>query len=393
MAVAEVALRRRAGGHDRAARRPAARRRCRSTWMPCTIVVRGERKPVRCEQLDRRAAVLGPALLQLARLLVRVDVADEAVLVGVGGDLAQPVGRHGAHAVGGDADRVAGEPQRVHAREVVRRPTASRKRAWPAAVVGGGQQDDPQPGGGRRLGDGERHRVRLLVRRAVGPVVDVVELADGAVAGGAPSRRRRGRATSRIESGSSAPASRYIASRQLQKSSSGRSLRSPTPRRSRWNACECTFGIAGIATAASRELLRGCAAARSPRPPRRRARPPPRGEWLTPRLVAHEHHRRRAARGDDAGVVAGVADESRRAGRSPRRGRRAPRPGTRCPATTRRSAARARRRPPRPPAPSRPRPPRATTRPPPRAPARRATAAPARGPSSARWARPRSASR
>ena len=53
-----------------------------------------------------------------------------------------------------------------------------------AARVGGGQQDDPQSRRVGRLGDGERHRVRLVVRRAVRLVVHVVELADRAVAGG-----------------------------------------------------------------------------------------------------------------------------------------------------------------------------------------------------------------
>ncbi len=51
------------------------------------------------------------------------------------------------------------------------------------AVVGGGQQHDLDPGLQRRLGHGDRHRVRFRVRRAVGLMVDVVELADGAVAG------------------------------------------------------------------------------------------------------------------------------------------------------------------------------------------------------------------
>ena len=116
------------------------------TWMPWTIVVRSPEEAGAVEQLDRRAAVLGLALVQLARLLVRVDVADEPVRIGIGGDLAQPVGRHGADAVGGDADRVAGQPQRVHAREVVLDRRVAEARV-PAAVIGGGEEDDGQPGG------------------------------------------------------------------------------------------------------------------------------------------------------------------------------------------------------------------------------------------------------
>ena len=132
------------------------------------------------QQLDRRAAVLGLALVELARLLVRVDVADEAMRLGVRRDLAKPVSGHGADAVRGDADLVAGQPQRVDAHEVVIDRRVAEARV-PAAVVGGREQHDPQVG--RRLGNRQRHRVRVLVRRPVGPVVDVVELADRAVAG------------------------------------------------------------------------------------------------------------------------------------------------------------------------------------------------------------------
>ena len=119
VAVAEVALGRRAGRDDRAARGEQRRRRARRRGSPCTTVVRAAEEAGAVQQLDRRAAVLGAALLELARLLVGVDVADQPVGVGVGGDLAQPVGRHGADAVRGDADRrdAAPTPQRVDARE------------------------------------------------------------------------------------------------------------------------------------------------------------------------------------------------------------------------------------------------------------------------------------
>ena len=74
------------------------------------------------QELDRGDAVLGAALLELARLLVGVDVADQPVVVGVGGDRLEPGRRDGADAVGGDADgdaRAAVRPraQRVDARE------------------------------------------------------------------------------------------------------------------------------------------------------------------------------------------------------------------------------------------------------------------------------------
>ena len=129
-------------------------RRCppASTWMPWTTLVRGPRKPGAVQQLDGRDAVLGAALVQLARLLVGVDVADEAVRVGVGGDRLEPAGRHGADAVRGDADarRRRGRPPRRAGRRRARgrSPTSgSQKRRWPAS---GGRSRRPSPRGGRR---------------------------------------------------------------------------------------------------------------------------------------------------------------------------------------------------------------------------------------------------
>ena len=57
------------------------------------------------EQLDRADAVLGEALLDLARLLVGVHVQRRAARGRVGADLLEPVGRAGADGVGGDARR------------------------------------------------------------------------------------------------------------------------------------------------------------------------------------------------------------------------------------------------------------------------------------------------
>ena len=52
-----------------------------------------------------------------------------------------------------------------------------------AAVVGGREQHDLEPLGDRSLRERDRHRVRLVVRRPVGLVDDIVKLADRAVAG------------------------------------------------------------------------------------------------------------------------------------------------------------------------------------------------------------------
>ena len=60
--------------------------------------------PGSLEQLDRAQPVLGEALLDLARLLVGVDVQPQALRGRVASDLLQPVGRAGAHGVGGKAD-------------------------------------------------------------------------------------------------------------------------------------------------------------------------------------------------------------------------------------------------------------------------------------------------
>ncbi len=56
------------------------------------------------EQLERAEAVLGEALLDLARLLVRVHVQDEVAPGGVTADLLEPLARTRAHGVGGEAD-------------------------------------------------------------------------------------------------------------------------------------------------------------------------------------------------------------------------------------------------------------------------------------------------
>ena len=88
-------------------RAPASASRSSSAsfaWVAWTTVVRGPRQPVAREQLDRPDAVLGEALLDLARLLVGVDVERQPSAPGVAADLLEPVGRAGADGVGGDAD-------------------------------------------------------------------------------------------------------------------------------------------------------------------------------------------------------------------------------------------------------------------------------------------------
>jgi hypothetical protein len=56
------------------------------------------------EQLDRPEAVFVLTLLDLAGLLVCVHMEDKSLSIGMAGDLFEPVGRAGAHGVGGKAD-------------------------------------------------------------------------------------------------------------------------------------------------------------------------------------------------------------------------------------------------------------------------------------------------
>ena len=74
---------------------------------------------MRAEQLDRAAAVLGEALLDLLRLLVRVDVQQEIVLGRVAADLLEPVGRAGTNRVGGEAHGDPSGPKLLDLSEVL----------------------------------------------------------------------------------------------------------------------------------------------------------------------------------------------------------------------------------------------------------------------------------
>ena len=66
----------------------------------------GSRSEAPCagEELDRANAVLLEALLDLARLLVGVDVEGQGVLSGIAADLLEPFGGARAHGVGGEPD-------------------------------------------------------------------------------------------------------------------------------------------------------------------------------------------------------------------------------------------------------------------------------------------------
>ena len=107
------------------------------------------------EQLDRAAAVLREALLDLARLLVGVDVERQPLARRVAADLLEPVARAGAHGVGGDADGDPGVAERLDLVEV----GGDGRLAHPveaAALVGDVEQHDRDPGVGGGLGGGER---------------------------------------------------------------------------------------------------------------------------------------------------------------------------------------------------------------------------------------------
>ena len=125
------------------------------------------------EQLDRAYTVLGHALFDLARLLVGVHVQDDLVLGRIAADLLEPVRRARADGVGGQPDGEPAVAQLLDPAEVIRR-RALAKAVEPAARIGGVEKDERDAGRLGRLRGGER-----LVE------AEVVELADGRVAGGA----------------------------------------------------------------------------------------------------------------------------------------------------------------------------------------------------------------
>ena len=152
-------------------RAPASRSRSSSrpsAWVAWTTVVRSE-APLARQQLDRAEAVLEQALVDLARLLVSVDVQRQTLLGGVAAELAQRGRRACADGVRSDADRDALGAELLERAEVLRHRLLAKPRGA-AAEVRGVEADECDPGlRGRRRGG-----TRLLE-------AEVVELADGRV--------------------------------------------------------------------------------------------------------------------------------------------------------------------------------------------------------------------
>ena len=170
-AVAEVRLRRRAGTNP-------CSRFGQQVELPVVRVRRVDDRRARAEaaglgeELDRPHAVLLDALVDLARLLVGVDVEGQIVLLGVAADLLEPVGRTGADGVGGKPDPDSSLSETLDLVEVFggrRLPEALQA----AARVGGVEEDE----GDARCLRGLRGRERLLE-------AEVMELADRRVPGG-----------------------------------------------------------------------------------------------------------------------------------------------------------------------------------------------------------------
>ena len=122
------------------------------------------------KQLDRPDAVLLDALVDLARLLVGVDVQRQLVLRGVAADLLEPPGRAGADGVGGDSDLDPAPTQVLDLVQVLVRRGLS-ETVEPAARIRDVEEDECDVGSFGGLGGGER----LLE-------AEVVELPDRGVA-------------------------------------------------------------------------------------------------------------------------------------------------------------------------------------------------------------------
>src|SRR5215203_4246576 len=111
--------------------------------------------------------MFGYAFLDLARLLVGVDVEDEVAADGVAADHLEPVARAGADGVRGEADANALPRELLDLAQILG-GRALAKAVEPAATVGGVEEDELDPGGL----PGFRGREGLLEP-------EVVELADG----------------------------------------------------------------------------------------------------------------------------------------------------------------------------------------------------------------------
>ena len=124
------------------------------------------------EQLDRPDAVLGEALLDLARLFVRVHVQRQPLCGRVAADLLEPVLGTRAHGVGGDSDGNPAAAQVLDLTQVLRDRLLPETRQASASVRGE-QDDDADP-----CLLGSIHRGKRFVE------AEVVELADRGVARG-----------------------------------------------------------------------------------------------------------------------------------------------------------------------------------------------------------------
>ncbi len=169
-AVAEVGL---GGGADADAR---ARGRDQVKLVPVGVRRVDDRRArtetaARVEQLDRPQTVLGEALLDLARLLVGVDVQRQPLLGRVAAELLEPAARAGADGVGGEADADPPGTQLLDLVEV-RGYGVLPEALQAAARIGDVKEDELDSRLGRSLGRG------MPLREP-----EVVELADGGVPG------------------------------------------------------------------------------------------------------------------------------------------------------------------------------------------------------------------
>jgi CDP-diacylglycerol--glycerol-3-phosphate 3-phosphatidyltransferase len=171
-AIAEIGLGRRARTDDRA--------RCSEEIELCAVGVRrmyDGRSLIEAagpgEKLDRAAPVLGPALLDLAGLFVRVDVERKSLCVCVVRNLLEPLGRTGPNGVGCHADPKTGRPEILDLREILLNRFLAEARKS-TARIGDVEEDELDSGRLRRFSRGERLGVPK-----------VMELAHSRVAGGA----------------------------------------------------------------------------------------------------------------------------------------------------------------------------------------------------------------
>ena len=169
-AVAEIRLRRRAGAH-------ASAGRGEQVELVAVRVRRVDDGRARAEaaagveQLDRPQPVLGETLLDLARLLVGVDVQRQLVLGGVAPELLEPVAGTRTDGVGGDTDPDPAAPQLLELAEILGHRLLA-EAVDPAARVRDVEQDELDSRLRRRLG---------RCPRRLQP--EVVELSDRCVAG------------------------------------------------------------------------------------------------------------------------------------------------------------------------------------------------------------------